>query len=112
MTSQRERKGASVSVLRKREHSLFIVKSSTAVNTDMKASASRGYGAVREHFHSLTLFTALVMMNEVYACTNILNLQRQKCFSQGQVAWRAALVSLWPGLSTALMDEVVDQRLC
>lgn len=37
MTSQRERKGACVSVLRKREHSLFIVKSSAAVNTDLKA---------------------------------------------------------------------------
>lgn len=53
MTSQRESKGACVSVLRKREHSLFTVKSSTAVNTDLKASASQGYGAVHEHFHSL-----------------------------------------------------------
>lgn len=53
MTSQRERKGACVSVLRKREHSLFIVKSSAAVNTDLKDSASQGYGAVRAHFHSL-----------------------------------------------------------
>ncbi len=61
---------------------------------------------------SFTAFIALVMMNEVYAWTNILTLQRQKCFRQGQVAWRAALVSLWPGLSAALMDEVVDQRLC
>jgi len=58
------------------------------------------------------VIAALVMMNEVYAWTNILTLQHQKCFSQGQVAWRAALVSLWPGLSTALMDEVVDLRLC
>lgn len=61
---------------------------------------------------SFTAFVALEMMNEVYAWTNILTLQCQKCFRQGQVAWRAALVSLWPGLSAALMDEVVDQRLC
>lgn len=53
-----------------------------------------------------TMSIASLKMNEVCACSNILTLQCQKCFRQGPASRRAALVSLWPGLSTALMDEV------